>query len=220
MKAHNDNDNNIYVVDKNKKRTGKVIGQTQNPWDFMKVNEKTNKFYGHVEVTFNLENMPNGNELIDKYVTIWKDIVLTMNASITYTGFLPSYFATASLAILSRDNGAFDIKQNFSKKSGGAYTALYYNGKITTARTIGNILFGMNMRLINKLCWDQLLTSPEDYYRQTMPVVGKYNQEQNNGNGFNSGFPFYGEATYSGTGIYYGYFDLNPALSYPIPLNK
>jgi len=34
-----------------------------------------------------------------------------------------------------------------------------------------------------------------------MPVVGNYNQLHNGGNGYNSGWPFYGEHTYSGTSI-------------------
>jgi hypothetical protein len=44
------------------------------------------------------------------------------------------------------------------------------------------------------------------YYKQLMPFVGKYNQKQNNGMGYNSEFPYYGEHTYSGSYIYYGYF--------------
>ena len=44
------------------------------------------------------------------------------------------------------------------------------------------------------------------YYNQVMQKVGEYNQRQNNGNGYNSGHPFYGEHTYSGSYIYYGYF--------------
>lgn len=51
-----------------------------------------------------------------------------------------------------------------------------------------------------------LLLGTSWYYKQVMPVVGAYNQKQNNGNGYNAGFPFYGEHTYSGNYIYYGYF--------------
>lgn len=51
----------------------------------------------------------------------------------------------AALAWLSRNGGLLDIKENYSAGTGGIYTTVYYNGKITTARTIGNILFGMNM---------------------------------------------------------------------------
>jgi hypothetical protein len=45
-----------------------------------------------------------------------------------------------------------------------------------------------------------------------MPVVGAYNQYQNKGNGYNPGFPFYGEHTYSGTNIYSGYFGVKPTV--------
>jgi hypothetical protein len=44
------------------------------------------------------------------------------------------------------------------------------------------------------------------YYGKLMQVVGKYNQDQNGGNGYNPGFPYYGEHTYSGSFIYYGFF--------------
>jgi hypothetical protein len=42
------------------------------------------------------------------------------------------------------------------------------------------------------------------------PVVGVYNQYQNGGNGYNAGYPFFGEHTYSGTGIYSGFFGKKP----------
>lgn len=66
------------------------------------------------------------------------------------------------------------------------------------------------MRTINSQCIDQKLVSKESYYRAAMPVVGFYNQLQHNGTGYNPGFPFYGEHTYSGTAIYKGYFGVNP----------
>jgi len=43
-----------------------------------------------------------------------------------------------------------------------------------------------------------------------MPWVGAYNQHKNNGNGYNSGYPFYGKHTYSGTNIFNGYFGIKP----------
>ncbi|WP_199414973.1 hypothetical protein [Chitinophaga silvisoli] len=45
------------------------------------------------------------------------------------------------------------------------------------------------------------------YYRKVMEKVGSYNQSQNGGNGYNAGAPYYGEHTYSGSYIYYGYFN-------------
>lgn len=52
----------------------------------------------------------------------------------------------------------------------------------------------------------------EGFYRATMPIVGGYNQFHNNGNGYNSGYPYYGEHTYSGTGIFEGYFNTSVKL--------
>ena len=81
---------------------------------------------------------------------------------------------------------------------------------ITTVRALGNQIFGANMRTTYEHTWDTILDSPSSFYKLNMPFVGKYNQYQNNGNGYNSGFPFYGEHTYSGTNIYKGYFKIKP----------
>lgn len=35
-----------------------------------------------------------------------------------------------------------------------------------------------------------------------MGKVGEYNQRQNRGNGYNNGYPYFGEHTYSGTFIH------------------
>lgn len=43
-------------------------------------------------------------------------------------------------------------------------------------------------------------------YLRQRGKVGAYNQFQNEGNGSNSGHPYYGEHTYSGSYIYFGYF--------------
>lgn len=107
------------------------------------------------------------------------------------------------LAILSRNGGILDIKAKYPDY----YTAVSYKGKITTARTLGNILFGKNMRTIHSVTVAQMYVPPTFFYKSVMPTVGAYNQHQNKGNGYNAGWPFYGEHTYSGTGIYLGYFD-------------
>jgi hypothetical protein len=71
---------------------------------------------------------------------------------------------------------------------------------ITTLRAMGNMTFGQNI-LITK----PLLISKDFYFGQVMQQVGEYNQKQNSGNGYNKGYPFYGEHSYSGNYIYYGY---------------
>ena len=66
------------------------------------------------------------------------------------------------------------------------------------------------MRTINTDTLSQLITPAKVFYMSVMPIVGAYNQSQNHGNGYNAGYPFYGEHTYSGTGIYYGFFGKKP----------
>ena len=73
---------------------------------------------------------------------------------------------------------------------------------ITTLRAVSNIIFGENMRST----MPNTGLNPVIYYMSVMKIVGGYNQKQNNGNGYNSGFPFFGEHTYSGSYIFYGYF--------------
>lgn len=203
--ASKDNDNNIYLVNnkKDQERTGEIVGKTENAWDFLATNDKTGDFGGVIKVTFDLKNLPDGSALINEKAAEWNAIsLLTQN----------SVLSTALLATLSKNNGKYDLKSHFSEASGGKYTAVSFNGKITTARTIGNILFGQNMRSINNNSLDQSFVSASSYYKSIMPAVGTYNQYQNNrdGIGYNSGFPFYGEHTYSGTGIYQGYFGVKP----------
>jgi hypothetical protein len=77
--------------------------------------------------------------------------------------------------------------------------------KITPIREVGNLIFGANMRTINKWSIDQILVTPQKFYDAVMPVVGYFNQKHNDGNGYNSVPPFYGEHTYSGTDIFAGY---------------
>lgn len=66
---------------------------------------------------------------------------------------------------------------------------------------MGNVTFGANMRSTKPLTFGTTW-----YYKQVIQKVGAYNQRQNKDGGYNSGFPYYGEHTYSGSYIYYGYF--------------
>jgi hypothetical protein len=203
VNAKNDGDNNVYVVNNEteQKRTGQVIGQTENPWDFMGTNDQDGSIKGFKPVTFDLKNLPDGDAMVAEYSKEWTIASAIINNST---------ISLASLAVLSRNGGRYDIKKNFAQSSGGEWTAVSFNGKITTARTTGNILFGQNLRTINRITADQIFISSQTFYKLTMPAVGAYNQFQNDGNGYNSGFPFYGEHTYSGTGIYQGFFGTKP----------
>ena len=72
---------------------------------------------------------------------------------------------------------------------------------ITTLRAMGNMTFGANMRNTKPI-----MIGVNWYYSRVMGKVGEYNQRQNRGNGYNNGYPYFGEHTYSGSYIYYGYF--------------
>jgi len=200
--AKNDHDNNIYVRGADGNRTGEIIGQTDNPWDFLTTNDADGSFVQPaIGVTFTLNNLPNGNKIISGLASKW---------GLTASALQSANESLALLAILSRNGGVYDIKGDYPISSGGFYTAVSYNGKITTARTLGNILFGLNMRIINAVTLSQLAVPAKAFYIYAMPVVGGYNQRQNKGNGYNGGYPFFGEHTYSGTGIYSGFFGKKP----------
>jgi hypothetical protein len=201
--AKDDGDNNIYVVPEPGGERGEVIGQTENPWDFLQTRSATNEFTAHAPVTFRLDALPDGDAMVNRLASEWEADVMIGTA-------VPSIIMAGVLALKSRNGGDYDIKSKFSEAEGGNYAALSLGGKITTVRTAGNILFGRNMRTINRVSLDQSLTPAPFFYLQVMPVVGAYNQHQNNGNGYNSGWPFFGEETYSGTGIYQGYFGRKP----------
>jgi hypothetical protein len=68
------------------------------------------------------------------------------------------------------------------------------------------------MSKINAFVPDQIVVSPSAFYAFAMPVVGGYNQGLK-GDGYNAGWPFFGEHTYSGTGIYKGYFGSPPPIT-------
>ncbi|WP_262712125.1 RHS repeat-associated core domain-containing protein [Flavobacterium salilacus] len=196
VEASNDGSTDIYDVD-----TGEVIGQSENPWDFMNTNDKNGKFTTPAKATIDLKHLKNGNAILNYYVDLWNTMMTTMCGS--------SAVSLMCLAATSANGGIFDIKTS-SIADQGRYTPVSFNGKITTMRYLGNMLFGSNLRSINRMAIDQIFTSPKSFYKSVMPTIGGYNQSQNSGNGYNSGYPFYGEHTYSGTGIFQGYFGYKP----------
>jgi hypothetical protein len=72
---------------------------------------------------------------------------------------------------------------------------------ITTLRAVGNIGFGANM-----LHAKPPIAGRNFWYGIIMNKAGQYNQSQNGGNGYNRYFPYFGEHSYSGGYIYYGYY--------------
>lgn len=193
--AYDDGDDNIYVVKPGKKHiTGKseVIGKTQNPFDFLEANEETGGYNGAMKgVTFDIQNLPSGNALVDFATSIGEGIA---------SGF-PTPLALGVLAVLSRSGGELDLK---AQKGWSPYIAVSYNGRVTTVKAIGNISFGKNLRLIYNASNHSKTAS--SFYNAIMPIVGAYNQYKQGWPIYNMSAPFYGEHTYSGTNIYDGYF--------------
>ena len=218
VKAMNDGDNNIYVVNKNHKRTGEIIGTTLKPYDFMGTNDITGAFISDVKnagITFDINNLrvsgtiktdnrtysiynADARRLINWGMNVFRT-ELELESPFSFYGSLDV------LRSLSHNTAPLDLKVSLKHNP---YTAISVganrNGSpiITTLRAIGNILFGANMRL------SKPYFMPIDfYYKGVMKRVGAYNQTQNSGIGYNKGFPYYGEHTYSGSYIYYGYYE-------------
>ncbi len=197
--AYDDGDKNIYIVDNNGDRTGKVIGETLHPWTFMSTDDATGEFCDHRDITFALDGLGNGDKLFEKYTEDFKPY-----------SFLSAPLALGILVAKSRNGGVYDLKVNpelTSISAGGRYTPYMYGGRVATIREISNQVFGYNLRQVHSNSIDgKLFNPPVAFYIPNAKAAGWYNQKQNNGNGYNSGYPFYGEHTYSGTNIFEGYF--------------
>ncbi|MGM5630288.1 RHS repeat-associated core domain-containing protein [Apibacter raozihei] len=194
VNARNDGDTWIYLADKDGNydvNSSEKIGNTLNPWDYMDANDSTSTFPG---VEPNTMFNPNSN--VNFYTLIYKN------------DYKPSGYSEGSdlaeLALSSRNNGDKDIKTKY-----GHYTTVVVDAEkkiYTTVRYTSNVSFGKNMRNIYSQYAENYNGKPRDFYIKLMPFVGKYNQYQNGGNGYNKGYPFYGEHTYYGSGIYNGFY--------------
>ena len=218
VNAKNDGDNNIYLVNGKGKRTGEIIGTTLRPYDFMGTDNQNGAFHFNAKetgVTFDIRKLTvsgtvktenatysvynaNAQRLLDWGQSLFKS-ELQLKSPWTFYGELEV------LRSLSANNAALDVKVSFGQHP---YTAINAgtnsNGtpKITTLRAMGNMIFGANVHSTKPY----LLGTPNWYYSKVMGEVGKYNQSQNSGLGYNKGFPYFGEHTYSGSYIYYGYY--------------
>ena len=198
MGAYNDGDTNIYVVDSKGKRTGEVVGKTIEAFDFMLTNDKTGEFIRPTEkdgimfnpkTKFNLATLAYKNrENVDTNKGVGVEL--------------------AELAASSRNNGSKDLKVSLGV---GKYeTVKVAEGVYTTLRAASNEIFGNNLRLIyegfkNEPDFKSRHPNPKSFYNAIMPFIGRYNQYQNGGNGYNKGYPYFGEHTYSGTFIHRGF---------------
>jgi hypothetical protein len=101
--------------------------------------------------------------------------------------YLLSTFELFTLALWSGNGHIYDIKANKKIAPQGSYTAFEYNGgsyaiteraipTMITARAIGNILFGKNMRTIYERNKTLGGDTPSQFYNRVMRIVGFYNQ--------------------------------------------
>ncbi len=185
--AENDGDTGIYMADENNKwnKKSKKIGNTLNPWDFLFTDDETGEFSFKEGLIFNPNSKLNFATLL--YTNKFNLTGDTLGDLIL-------------LAMTSANKSHRDLKYFL-----GAYTTVVVNSEskiYTTVRTTSNVSFGLNLRKIQSAS----NLSTRDFYVKYMPFVGRYNQHQNEGNGYNKGYPFFGEHTYSGTGIYNGYY--------------
>lgn len=218
VNAHNDGDNNIYLVDREGKRTGEIIGTTLRPYDFMGTDNKNGKFHfkaNETGIIFDINKLTVSGTVQTKNATYsvynanaqrlldWGQSLF--RSEVQFESPMTFYGELKVLKSLSANNAALDVKVSLGANP---YTALKAgtnsNGtpKITTLRAIGNMIFGANVHSTKPF----LLGTPTWYYSMVMGEVGKYNQSQNSGLGYNKGFPYFGEHTYSGDYIYYGYY--------------
>lgn len=213
--AKNDGDTNIYVVDENGERTGKIIGETTRAYDFLNTDDGEGTFTTPARVTIDPNNLKvsgtvNGTDQVIKdadrdALLKWGYLYFQFLVSEYYMSYI-SQGQEIILAYQSRNGGPLDLKVSLGLDK---YTPILAGKrtdgkpKITTLRAVGNELFGYNLRKTIPIAFE--LGSPKTFYKINMKVIGGYNQHQNNGNGYNAGYPYFGEHTYSGSYIYMGY---------------
>ncbi|WP_313090210.1 RHS repeat-associated core domain-containing protein [Chryseobacterium flavum] len=209
VSAKNDGDFGIYLADANGNydiKKSQRVGTLNNSFDFLFTNDATGKFDGVAK------NKNGSNITLSTSMTLGT-LIYKYNYN-TDNDIENFYLDLMSLAYSSRNGGDLDLKKSLGLN---LYAPVKVGNNITSLRAASNILFGYNMRKIydkykNNSSFKEKFANADDFYRYAMQAVGGYNQFQNNrsgffnGNGYNKGFPFYGEHTYSGTNIYRGYF--------------
>jgi RHS repeat-associated protein len=216
ISAKNDGDFGIYLANANGSydiNKSKRVGTLNNSFDFLLTNDDTGTFQKGVAKT------SKGTNIV-LAPTLNLGLILNQYGYNTNNDIDNFYLDLMNLAYMSANYkeggnmGKLDLKKSLELEM---YTPVKAGNNITSLRAASNILFGYNMRRIydkysgNSNFRDKFPTAG-DFYTYAMQAVGGYNQFQNNrngffsGNGYNKGFPFYGEHTYSGMNIYRGYF--------------
>ena len=209
ISANNDGDYGIYLADSKGNydiKKSQRVGTLNNSFDFLFTNDTTGKFEGVAKNTDKSNIILSSN--INLGTLLYKYGYKTDNNIEDYELDL------AKLALSSANGSSLDLKVSLGLDM---YSPVKVGKSYTSLRAASNVLFGFNMRRIydkykNNKDFKKEFKNAEDFYRYAMLFVGGYNQFQNNregfmkGNGYNKGFPFYGEHTYSGFNIYRGYF--------------
>ena len=216
INAYNDKDCNIYVVDSKGNRTGELFGKTLQPFDFLSTEDDGSFSYktGETNVTFSYDDLwltgsfpDDQKEMINYNNMDASDFISFGNAlyrnNVNEKSPKTFYGELQILAEMSKNYAILDFKTSLGRHP---YTPVFVGESdglpvITTLRAVGNITFGVNMKSSQPWYLSEMF-----YYKNVMEKVGLYNQSQNNGTGYNMGFPYYGEHTYSGSYIYLGYF--------------
>src|SRR5690606_1966147 len=144
-----------------------------NSFDFMIPDDQTGGYKENsVNLTFSINNLPNGNAIFEKYTKEWE--------AIATSAIIPTAAVSMPiLAYMSRNKGHFDIKTKYPESTGGKFSPVLMSGNtITTVRSLGNLIFGANMRTVYEKSYDTFLDTPMSFYKLNMPFVGKYNQIQ------------------------------------------
>jgi RHS repeat-associated protein len=200
------------VLERMAKASGEKIGQTIFGFDFMLTLDRNNTFttpaYGtnidnpipselkKGDIRINLAGVKNGKELIEKLNDEFVNVL---------TPWEGGYLMLKDLKRLSTNKAILDIKETLMGH-GNYYAGIKLaDNTYTTVRVLGNMLFGMNVASARD--WSD---GKEFFYKLVMKDVGEYNQKTNGGNGYNAGWPFYGEHTLSGSAIFLGYFGKKP----------
>ncbi|UZU00210.1 RHS repeat-associated core domain-containing protein [Chryseobacterium fluminis] len=210
VNAKNDGNIGVYITDEKGNydiNSSQKVAETHLPTEFMQANNITGKFEGHINATFSLNpeyNMKingksyknlDGNDIKNIYVNLFKKLTKGMGW----------YDTLSYLRDNSGNSKKFDIKASVAGFSPESVVML--DGKLTTIRGLGNEIFGANMNVAA----DKSPFHQDFFYHRVMPRVGAYNQSQNKGaTGYNSGWPFYGEHTFSGSYIFHGFYGRFP----------
>ncbi|SDI87501.1 RHS repeat-associated core domain-containing protein [Chryseobacterium taeanense] len=213
VNAKNDGDTGVYITDEKDNydiNSSQKIAETHLPTEFMQANNTTGEFEGHINATFSLN--PNYDMKIDgkAYKNLDGNAIknIYLNLFRQKTKGMGWYDTLSYLRDNSGNGKKFDIKA--SVKGFSPESVVMLDGKLTTIRGLGNEIFGANMAQAASKASNWGIDK-DAFYHQVMPRVGAYNQSQNKGaTGYNSGWPFYGEHTFSGSYIFHGYYGRFP----------